>query len=139
MLPLSDLEPSTNVEKHAAHTCFISKHTFNARINSLIPFNFLHSRFKNTVFFPTEEVPTFSWEKRGHCRYHDFLGPYPLLNRLGARAGLLSGPAHKAAHNIKTKQEPTRRCSPRTRLGSRVPPAGHLTAYEKFVMGKYAK
>ena len=31
----------------------------------------------------------------------------------------------KAAHCIKTTREPTRRCSPRTRLGSQDPPAGH--------------
>ena len=140
MLPFNDLEPSTDVKKHAVHTCFISKHMFNARINSPSPFNFFHSRFKNTIFFPTEEVSTFSREKWGHCGCHGFLGPsYPLLNRPGARTGLLPGSAHEAAHNIKTTQEPTRRCSPITCLGSRVPPADHLTAYEKFVMGKYAK
>ena len=74
-----------------------------------------------------------------HCGYHDFLGPDPLFNRPGARASLLPGLAHEAAHDIKTTQEPTRRCSPRTRLGSRDPPASHLTAYGKFVMGKYSK
>ena len=138
-LPLSDLKPSNDIEKHAVHKYCISKHTFNARINSPSPFNFLHSRFKNTVFFPTEEVPTFSREKGGHCGYHGFLGPDSLLNKPNAHVGLLLGLAHEAAHNIKTTHEPTRRCSPRTRLGSRVPPAGHLTAYGKFVMGKYAK
>ena len=139
MLHLSDLEQSTDVEKHAVHTRFISKHTFNARINSPNPFNFLHSRFKCTVFFQTEETPTFSWKKGGYCEYHGFLGPDPLLNRTGARVGPLPGPPQEAAHYIKTAQEPTRRCSLRTRLGSRVPPVGHLTAYGKFVMGKFAK
>ena len=62
-LSLSDLEQSTDVEKHAVHMRFISKHTFNARINSPSPFNFLHSRFKSTVFFPTEEAPSFSQKK----------------------------------------------------------------------------
>ena len=97
MLPLGDLEPSTNVKKHAVHTFFISKHTFNTRINSPSPFNFLQSRFKNTVFFPTEEVPTFSREKGGHCGYHGFLGPDPLFNRPGARVGSLPGQSHEAA------------------------------------------
>ena len=73
------------------------------------------------------------------CGYHGFLGLDPLLNRLDTCADPLPGPPHEAAHYIKTTQEPTRRCSPRTRLGSRVPLAGHLTAYGKFVMGKYAK
>ena len=97
MLPLSDLEPSTDVEKHAVHTCFKSKHTFNARINSPSPFNFLHLRFQNTIFFPTEEVPTFSREKGGHCGYHGFLGPDPLLNRPSTHAGPLPGPPHEVA------------------------------------------
>ena len=96
-LHLSDLEPSIDVEKHVVHTCFISKHTFNARINSPSPFNFLHSRFKSIIFFPTEEVPTFSREKGGHCGYHDFLGPDPLFNRLGARTDPLPAPPHEAA------------------------------------------
>ena len=134
VLPLSDLEPSTDVEKHAVHTCFISKHTFNARINSPSPFNFLHSRFKNTIFFPTIEGPTFSREKGGHCGYHDFLCPDPLLNRTPAQAHCLARlmKRPKAAHCIKTTQEPTRRGSPRTRLGSRVPSVGYLTAYGKI-------
>ena len=122
--------------------CFISKHTFNACINSPSPFNFLYSRFKNIVFFPTREVPIFSREKGGHCVYYGFLSPDPLLSRPGATqahclACLMKLP--KASHYIKTTQEPTKRCSPRTRLGSRVPLAGHLTAYGKFVMGKYTK
>ena len=99
MLPLNDLEPSIDVEKHVVHTCFISKHTFNARINSPSPFNFLHSRFKSTIFFPTEDVPTFSREKGGHCEYYGFLGPDPLLNRPGARAGPLPAPLHEAAQS----------------------------------------
>ena len=96
-LPLSDLEPSTDVEKHVVHTCFISKHTLNAHINSPSPFNFLHSRFKSTIFFPTEEVPTFSQAKGGHCGYHGFLGPDPLFNRPGARVGPLPAPPLEAA------------------------------------------
>ena len=56
-LPLNDLEPSIDVEKHVVHTCFISKHTFNAHINSPSPFNFLYSRFKSTIFFPTNLQP----------------------------------------------------------------------------------
>ena len=64
-LSLGDLEQSTDVEKDAVHTCFISKHTFNACINSPSTFNFLYSRFKSTIFFPTEEAPTFSRKKMG--------------------------------------------------------------------------
>ena len=69
MLPLSDLEQPTDVEKHAVHMHFVSKHAFNAHINSLSPFNFLHSRFKSTVFFPTKEALTFRQGKGGHCEY----------------------------------------------------------------------
>ena len=97
MLPLSDLEQSTDVEKHAVHTCFVSKHAFNAHINSPSPFNFVHSRFKSTLFFSTEEAPTFSREKKGHCEYRGFLGPDPLVNRPDARAGPLPGGPHEAA------------------------------------------
>ena len=96
-LPLNDLEQSTDVKKHAVHMRFISKHTFNARINSPSPFNSLHTRFKSTVFFPIEEVLTFSREKEGHCGYHGFLGPDPLLNRLDARTSPLPGPSHEEA------------------------------------------
>ena len=90
MLPLSDLKQLTGVGKSAIHT-------FNGRINSLGPFSFLHSRSKSTVFFPTEEVSTFSQEKGGHCGYHGFLSPNPLLNRPNARTGPLLGPPHEAA------------------------------------------
>ena len=113
------------------HTCFISKHTFNARINSPSPFNFLHSSFKSTIFFPTEEVPTFSWEKGGIVGTMDFLalthcsiGSDPVFNRPGARACSLLGPPQKwpkAVHCIKATREPTRQCSPRTRLGPETP------------------
>ena len=135
MLPLSDLEQSTGVGKRAVHTRFISKHAFNGRINSPNPFSFLHSRSKSTVFFPTEEVSTLSWEKGGHCGYHDFLGPNPLLNRhwpaqTYCLARLMKRP--KATHYTKTTLEPTRRCSPKTLVGSRVLPAGHLIAYGKI-------
>ena len=132
MLPPSDLEQLTGVGKRAVHTCFISKHVFNGHINSPSPFSFMHSRSKSTVFFPIEEVSTFSREKAGHCGYHDFLGPNPLLNRLSARTGSLLGPPHEAAHYTKTTREPTRQGSPKTRVGSRVPPVGHLTTYGKI-------
>ena len=69
MLPLSDLKQSIDVEKHVVHTRFVSKHVFNAHINTPSPFNFLHSMFKSTVFFSTEEAPTFNREKGGHCEY----------------------------------------------------------------------
>ena len=65
MLSLNDLEQPTDVEKHAVHMRFVSKHTFNARINPPSPFYFLHLKFKSTVFSQTEEAPTFSREKRG--------------------------------------------------------------------------
>ena len=77
--------------------------------SSLSPFSFLHSRSKSIVFFPIEEVSTFS-----------------------ARTGPLLGPSHEASHYIKTTREPTRQGSPKTRVGSRVPPAGHLTTYGKI-------
>ena len=73
------------------------------------------------------------------CGYHGFLGPDPLLNRLDTCAGPLPGSPHEAAYYIKTTQKPTRRYSSRTRLRSQVPLADHLTAYGKFIMGKYAK
>ena len=69
MLPLSDLEQVTDVEKRVVFMRFIFKHAFNARINSPSPFNFLQSRFKSTVFSLTEEAPTFSQGKMGHCEY----------------------------------------------------------------------
>ena len=97
MLPLSDLEQSTGVGKRAIHTRFISKHAFNGRINSPNPFSFLHLRSESTVFFPTEEVSTFSQEKEGHCGYHGFLGPNPLLNRPSTRTCPLLGPPHEVA------------------------------------------
>ena len=112
MLPLSDLEPSIDVEKSVVPTRFVSKHAFNACINSLSPFNFLHSRFKSTVFSPKEEAQTFSRGKGGHCEYRD------LWAQTHYSVGLGPGPPHEAAHYIKTTQEPTRLCSPRTRLGS---------------------
>ena len=96
MLPLSDLEQSTGVGKRTVNTCFLSKHAFNGRINSLSPFIFLLSRSKSTVFFPTEEVSTFSREKGGHCGYHGFLGPNPLLNRPNARIDPLLGSPNEA-------------------------------------------
>ena len=60
-------------------------------------------------------------EKRGHCEYCGFLGSNPLLNRLGTRAGPPPSLPHEEAHYIKTTREPTKRCSPRTCLGSQVP------------------
>ena len=53
-LPLSDLEPSTDVEKLAIHTCFISRHMFNAYINSPNPSTFSTQGLKTPYFFPTE-------------------------------------------------------------------------------------
>ena len=69
MLSLNDLEQPTDVDKHAVHKRFASKHAFNARINPPSPFYFLHSKFKSTVFSPTEGAPTFSREKEEHCEY----------------------------------------------------------------------
>ena len=132
MLPLSDLEQSTGVRKCAVHKRFISKHAFNGRINSPSPFSFFHSRSKSIVFFPTEEVSTFSREKGGHCGYYGFLGPNPLLNRPSARTDPLFGPPNEAAHYTKTTREPIRQGSPKTRVGSRVPPTGHLTTDGKI-------
>ena len=59
-----------HVGKHALPTHFISTQTspygaFNVHINSPGPFNFPHSRFKNTIFSPTEKTQTFSQGKGG--------------------------------------------------------------------------
>ena len=72
MLLLSDLEQPVDVEKRAVPTRFVSKYAFNVPINSSSPFNFLHSRFKSTIFSPTKEAPTFSQGKGGHCEYHHY-------------------------------------------------------------------
>ena len=64
-LPLSHLEPSTDVEKHVVHTCFISKHTFNARINSPSPFNFSTQCLKAPYFSRLKKYQPSAGKKGG--------------------------------------------------------------------------
>ena len=66
-----------HIGKRALSTHFISKRAspnneFNARINSPSPFNFPHSKFRNTVFSLIEKAQTFNQGKMGHCEYHGF-------------------------------------------------------------------
>ena len=66
-----DIINRKHVGKHALLTHFISTHTlaygaFNVCINSPNPFNFPHSRFRNTVFSLTEKTQTFNKGKGGH-------------------------------------------------------------------------
>ena len=63
-----------------------------------------------------------------YAQTHYSIGPAPAQTHCLDR--LMKQP--KAAHYTKTTREPTRQGNPKTRVGSRVPPAGHLTTYGKI-------